>query len=82
MKFKSVFRIDFVTNEEEYQYYLAHLKETGDQRKAIEELRKKYGYASVHFLASTQESALHRFHNAFPDGFWLNYECVVHGTAL
>ena len=83
-KFKSVFRIDFTTTKEATNYYF-NLLRTGDIKTAREETRKKYGLATVHIVAATDENAIRKFNKEFnPDNnlTYTNYETVICGNTI
>lgn len=84
-KYKSVFKIDFTTTPEATNYYF-NLLRNGDIKTARENTRKKYGLATVHIVAATDENALRKFKKEFETDetglTYVSYETVVCGNTI
>ena len=84
-KFKSVFKIDFTTSQAATDLYFNLLRH-GDIKEAREEVRKRYGLATVHIVAATAENALKKWAKEFNDGpeelTYTNYETVICGNTI
>ena len=85
---KSVFRIDYQMDKAA-EYFNNLLFENGLTRaEAREETRKKYGFYTVHVVATTQENAIRKFEREFLDEVnnngltWLDIECVICGATF
>lgn len=85
---KSVFRIDY-TMDEAAEYFNNLLFEKGMTTTAAkEETRKKYGFYTVHVVATTQENALRKFEREFLDEVnnngltWMTIDTIICGATF
>jgi hypothetical protein len=85
---KSVFRIDFQMGKAA-EYFNDLLFEKDYNRKtAREETSEKYGFYTVHVVATTQENAIKKFEREFLDEVnnngltWLGIETIVNGNTF
>lgn len=85
---KSVFRIDYQMNEAAEFFYDLFIEKGITRKEAKEATREKYGFYTVHVVATTQENALRKFEREFLDEVnnngltWLDIECVICGATF
>lgn len=85
---KSVFKIDYVLNEAAEYFYNLLFDKGATRKEAKEETRKKYGFYTVHVVATTQENAIKKFEREFLDEVnnngltWMTIETVIHGATF
>lgn len=80
MKFKSIYRFDF-TNEGAAQDLFWTLTRKGFNGKdAKEEVRKKYGFGTVHIVSANFENACRKFHRLYPNAVYMTTETILCGA--
>jgi hypothetical protein len=88
-KFKNLYRIDFTTTEEATSLFKTlWINRLYTNTEAKEEVRKRYGFATVHMVAASWESANRRFENTFKEEiqagriYSMTIDPVIQGSIL